>query len=345
MKTAREGSESRSEVIRSPALFTGSLEVAEDAGSRGRFLSGTHLKTLLIPFFYWLIRHTPVWVSLLPVRLIVSPMRLLYGWRNNPLRLSCEYVCRLAAGAGYRHEPAQVYQRYLTNVLAMADNYFRLYRHRVEAVVDRVVIREPDSTRINELRDAHGGLILTAPHNLGSAFSALQMNRKFPILAVARNPSTVARTRAALDMFERMEIKTLMVRGGNPFEMSRSMFAALKDGRVICATVDNIDNSEQGVAATIFGQRIGFPSWAARIATRRRIPMVPSYFRQEGTTIRAVYGEALITDDLTKIVAHSVAFFERSIYEDPASWAYLGDRRWRRVLSDAAEALSADRND
>lgn len=336
MSSVSNNSSIRTETIESPALYAGTLEVAEDAGSRGRPLSGTRFKSLLVPFVYWLIRHTSIGVSLLPVRLLVAVVGMLYGWRNNPLRLSCEYVCRLAADAGYDHDPRQIYRQYLANVVAIAENYFRLYRYGIESVADRVHIPAEDGARINALRDAHGGLIITAPHNLGSAFSALKMNRAFPVLLVARNPSTIARTRAALDIFERMEVKILMVRGGNPFELSRAMFAGLRDGKVICATVDNIDHSEQAVVATIFGQQIGFPSWAARIAVRRGIPMVPSYYKLRGTGIQAVYGEPLISDDLEQMVAHTVAFFERNILEDPANWAYLGDRRWRRVLREAA---------
>jgi len=335
MAPAKNRSGFRTEIIESPALYCGSLEVTEDAGSRGRRLSGTRFKSLLIPFFYWLIRHTPVSVALLPVRLIVGVMGVLYVWRNNPLRLSCEYICHIAANSGYQHDPAQIYRQYLANVRAIAENYFQLYRYGIDSVADRVEIPAEDGARIHALRDAHGGLIITASHNLASAFSALKMNRVFPVLLVARNPSTIARTRAALDIFDRMEVKILMVRGGNPFELSRAMFAGLKDGKVICATLDNIDHSEQAVAAQIFGQKIGFPSWAARIATRRGIPMVPSWYKLDGTAIRAVYGEALITDDLERMVAHSVAFFERTILEDPANWAYLGDRRWRRVLRKA----------
>jgi hypothetical protein len=36
-------------------------------------------------------------------------------------------------------------------------------------------------------------------------------------------------------------------------------------------------------------------------------------------------------------VQHYVRFFEKNILEDPASWAYLCDKRWGRVLKQAAQ--------
>ena len=243
----------RSEVIRSPALYLKELEVVEDVGSRGsHLLSGTRLKSILIPFLFWLLRYMPLFVALLPVQLIIGVMRILYGWRNNPLRQSCEYICELAQRAGYDHEPKSVYQQYLSNARGVVENYFRLYRQGVDAVIDRVVFASDQTEMLNKLVAEHGGVIVAVPHNFGSAFSALKMHREFPLVLIARNPSTIARTKAALGMFERMQVSILMVRGGNPFELSRTLFSVLKSGKVLAATLDNVDRSEHGVVAEFF---------------------------------------------------------------------------------------------
>lgn len=333
---SKSSTQLRSETIYSPALYLQELEVIEDVGSRGsHILSGTRIKSVMIPFLFWLLKYMPLFVALLPVRLAIFSMRLLYGWRNNPLRLSCEYICVLAQQAGYNHQPKQVYQQYLSNALGVMKNYFQLYRGGVETVVDRVELTQEQAEMINQLLAEYPGLMVAVPHNFGSAFSSFKMHREFPLVLIARNPSTIARTKAVLSMFERMQVSILMVRGGNPFELSRTLFSVLKSGKVLAATLDNVDRSEHGVKAQFFGQQVGFPSWAAKIAARLEVPVVPSYFHSNGRQITADLGQPLVSKELEVLAQHYVSFFEQKMLEDPASWAYLGDKRWRRVLRDA----------
>ena len=218
----------------------------------------------------------------------------------------------------------------------MLDNYFRLYKFGVDSVVDRIHITREDAERLNRLVREHGGVVIAVPHNYASLFAALKMNREFPLICVTRNPSTIERTKIAVDIFERMDASILMVRGGNPIELSRALFSILKSGNTIAATVDSMDHSEAAAEAEIFGQRVGFPTWAAKIAAKKRIPVIPSYFRSDGKQITAIYGEELISDNTEEIVRHYVRFFEKNILADPASWAYLCDKRWGRVLKQAA---------
>jgi lauroyl/myristoyl acyltransferase len=341
MTTSKSPTQIRSETLYSPALYLKELEVIEDVGSRGsHMLSGTRIKSVMIPFLFWLLRYMPLFVALLPVRLAIFLMRLLYGWRNNPLRQSCEYICLLAKHAGYDHQPKQVYRQYLSNALGVVKNYFQLYRDGVETVVDRVELTGEQTQMINKLLSEHPGLMVAVPHNFGSAFSSFKMHREFPLVLIARNPSTIARTKAALSMFERMQVSILMVRGGNPFELSRTLFSVLKSGKVLAATLDNVDRSEYGVKAQFFGQQVGFPSWAAKIAARLEVPVIPSYFHSDGGQITVALGQPLVSNDLEVLAQHYVSFFEQKMLEDPASWAYLGDKRWRRVLHEACEAVS-----
>jgi hypothetical protein len=53
-------------------------------------------------------------------------------------------------------------------------------------------------------------------------------------------------------------------------------------------------------------------------------------------------GEPLVSNELETLAQHYVSFFEEKMLADPASWAYLGDKRWRRVLREASEAVQAD---
>ncbi|HHH44166.1 MAG TPA: hypothetical protein ENK49_08510, partial [Gammaproteobacteria bacterium] len=226
--------EPRSAIIHSPALLSGSIRVTEHAHSRGRRLfSGTRLKLLLFPLLHWLVKHTSVTIALVPMRVLTGVMRPLYYWRSNPLRRSCEDVCSIARRAGHRHDPAQVYRQFLRNAVGVLENYFLLYRHGIERVSMRIQLQEEDARMIRELAQQHGSVILAVPHNIASALSGLRLNQSFPLLAVARNSPTIARTRVTLDFFERMQVPVLMVRDGNPFELSRQLFRAAGEGHVI----------------------------------------------------------------------------------------------------------------
>ena len=330
----------RTEVICSPALYQKELEVIEYEGCRGKRFSGTHIKDMFIPLFFKAAKYMPYPLAMTPIYVLLGLIRPLYAFRKNSLRQSCEYISKLASAQGVTHDPRQLYNLFLTNVSTIFGLYMRLYRKGAKGVHESIVIHPIDAERVEKLRQEHGGLLLNIPHNIGSAFSGLKLNMTWPTLLVARNPSTIARTRVALEFFRAMDVKILMVRGGSPVELSRAMFSALKQKYVIATTLDNFDHSARGVVATIFNQPMGFSPWAAKVAVKRKVPMLPVYFQMRGKEIHAVFGEPLITDSVEEAVQHYVSFFEKNILEDPASWAYLGDRRWRKVLKVASEALS-----
>lgn len=340
MKTINQTQNIRSEVLRSPSLYLKEFEASEQVNIQNyRWFSGTRLKAVLAPLMYRAIRHVPKWLALLPIRMMLMVLRLLYVWPANPFRQSCECICKLANEAGYSHHPKKVYRRLLKNAIGAVENYFHLYRDGLESVVDIIEMDDRDAARINRLAKEHGGVIIMVPHNFASVFSAIKMNRAFPLLIVTRNSPTIDRTKAALDFFERMQITVLMVRGGNPFELSRTLFTELKKGTAVAATVDSIDHSSQATVR-MFGQEVGFASWAAKIAAKKKVPVLASYFHSNGRQVIAQFGEEIITDDMEAAMQHYAGYFERHILEDPASWAYLGDKRWRKVLQKAADDKS-----
>jgi len=327
----------RSETIRSKALLQKEITVTETSASHGRhWLSGTRLKTLLFPLLHWAFRHSPGALALIPVRTLVWIMGMLYGWRKNPLRRACESVCRIAGQSGNHSDPAQVYRRFLANSLAVVENYYHLYRTGIEDVSGHIQLGTENTMMIRELAQTHGGVVLAVPHNIASALSSLKLNQAFPLLVVARNSPTITRTRIALDTFERMEVPVLMVRGGNPFELSRTLFSVLRKGTVIAATLDNLDNSDNRVMVKMFGQNIGLSNWAAKIAVRTGVPIVPCYFRSEKRQVNVIIGKPIKTTDIELAVRQYASFFEQHILSEPASWAYLVDKRWRQILGKAS---------
>jgi lauroyl/myristoyl acyltransferase len=338
MTPCPDGSPQRIAVLRSPALHLGSIEVSEATDRHARRpLSGTRLKGLVFPALYWLIRHMPAGLALLPAHLTVTLVRCAYRWPGNRLRKACEALARIAQHEqALSHDPHRIYARFLDNALGVIENFFALYRRGHAAVLPRTVMDPQDIETIDRLIGEHGGVILAVPHNIGSAFSALRIGHAFDMLLVAKNPPTIARTRIALDFYERMQVCVLMVRGGNTFELSRVLFSVLREEKLLAATLDNIDRSNNSVAVQMFGQTVGLPGWAARVAVKMQVPIVPAWFQSAGRQLRIITGEAILTDSARAAVSHYARFFERRILEDPASWAYLADKHWQQILENAA---------
>ncbi len=300
-------------------------------------------KAFIFPLLHRLVRTLPVGLALLPARLLVAMVDLLYFVPNNPLRNACEHISRLTPfnDSGSRYLPRQIYKQFLRNSLGVLDNFFTLYRYGSAAVMPRINMQTDDRTHIQSLIDTHGGIVLAVPHNIASAFSALRIGDCFDMLLVAKNSPTIQRTRIAIDFYERMRLSLLLVREGHPIELSRAMFSCLKNGKLVAATLDNIDRTSSQVPVRMFGETVGLSDWAARIAARMQVPVIPAYFRSRGKDIDVSVGEALVSHDISRAVQHYASFFEREILNDPASWAYLADKHWQKVLYKAVGKAAA----
>ncbi len=338
MPATDHSSGTRAQVLNSPILYLGKVTVTERiAPNKAGRLSGTRLKAFIFPFLYRLVRVLPVGLALLPARLLAAIAGLLYVLPNNPLRNACEHIYQLmpADDREPNISPRQIYNQFLHNALGVLNNFFTLYRHGSEAVLPRIHMQTDDKTRIQSLIDTHGGIVLAVPHNIASAFSALRIGDCFDMLLVAKNSPTIERTRIAIDFYERMQLSLLLVREGHPVELSRAMFTCLKGGKLVAATLDNIDRTAGQVPALLFGQTVGLSDWAARIAARMQVPVIPAYFHSRGKDIEVSVGAALVSHDTLRAVQHYASFFEQEILKDPASWAYLADKHWQKVLNKA----------
>ena len=338
MRSENKKTSFRSETIRSPALFSQEFIAEEAIGSRNdRRFGGTRIKAIIVPKFHWLLLHTPRFIAMAPVRLAILLLRALYWWPRNPLRLSCEHISLIAQKAGHEHQARQVYQQLLTNVFGGVENYFDLYGRGLGP--DRVQLTSADSAQVNELIKNHGGVLLMVPHNFGTSFSVLEMNKAFPFLLIVRNSPTIERTKISIDFFAHMQVSILMVRGGNPFQLTRTLFSVLKSDKAVIATVDSLDRSKNRIEVDMFGSQIGFSPWAAKIAARMNIPIIPLYCKSRGRQLSIVLGSPLVSKDSSELIQHYVRFFEQNIIEDPASWAFLGDKNWAKALRKASAGL------
>ena len=327
-------------MICSDSLYLKEFEAKEKIDRRGeRFFSGTRIKSFTVPLLYRMLEYAPRPIVMLPIRFAIFVLRLLYWWPQNPIRLSCEYICILANKRGYTHDSRQIYNKFLSNALEATKTLANLYHDGIESAADQIQCTADDTRMMNELIEEYGGAIIAVPHNFGSLLSALKMNREFPFILITKNSSTIERTKIAIDVFERMQTTILMVRGGNPFQLSRTLFSILKSGKSVAATLDSLDTSSNRIDVKMFGEAMGFSPWAAKIAVRMGVPVIPTYFSSCNDQIVVNFGKPLLAESVEECIQHYVSFFDENILKDPASWGFLGDKKWRRVLREASRNI------
>lgn len=329
--------------IRSEALVGGTLDVTvKRRRQRRRLVSGRRLKDLIVPTFVWFLRAAPRPLALLPVNTLLSLARLLYWLPSNPLRRAATDMSVICRAHGRNIEAQEIYRAILDNAHSLAIMLLRLYRDGRESATEGVYISAADTTRIQKLIDQYGGVAVAVPHNIGSAFSGICFVKLFPSVLVGKNPSSVRRTRIALDFFERIGAKVLMVRDGNAMRISRSLIKLLRSGKVVTLTSDLLVGPKDGIVAKVFGEPVWFPAWLTRIPTATGVPIVPAYVHSVGSKIHIAFGSAIRGESGDDSTAEIAAFLEERILDDPASWAFMADKRWSSVLAAAAARLQSN---
>lgn len=340
-KTPPAAAEQATITLRSKALVGGSMEfVARTRRRKRRFASGRRFKDLAVPFIVQFLRKAPPPVALLPISLIVSSARLLYHLPNNPLRRVAQDMSVVCRANGHDLSAKAIYRAYLDNTRATAELVRRLYRDGWESAIESVQFPAADVARIQSLVAQYGGVAVAVPHNIGSTFSGIRFAKAFSSVLVAKNPDSLERTRIALDFFERLGAKVLMVRDAKAMRISRGLIKLLRSGHVVAVTFDLLTGPEDGIATEAFGEPVWFPAWATRMPTTVGVPIVPSYVHSVGGQLQGAFGPAVVTDSAEEATAAVAAYFEQRVLEDPASWAFMADKRWRRVLAKAAARLS-----
>jgi lauroyl/myristoyl acyltransferase len=326
--------------LRSEALLGGTIDVVEKQRRRRRRLaSASRLKDLMVPWLVRFMRKAPRPLALAPVALVLGSGRLLYFMPGNPLRRAAHDMAEICRAHGRNIAPQTIYRGFLANARALAELGLRLYRHGWQEVIEDVQFPAEDIARIQALVEQYGGVAVAVPHNIGSTFSGIRFDKAFSSVLLSKNSASVERTRIALDFFERLDAKVLMVRDGSAIQISRALIKLLRSKKVVAITMDRLARPEDGIAAQMFGQTVWFPGWASRIPTKVGAPVVPAYVKSVGRQLQGVFGPAVVTRDPVEATAQVAAFLERQIIEDPASWAFLAEKRWGRVLAEAAADL------
>jgi len=292
----------------------------------------------LIRYLYWLFRNAPAPVSRLHLAGLCGLLRLLGHVPGNPVRRSCGSVARLARRRGISHRPRVIYREFVGQIHLAAGGYLAAMRDGPRAIPEWTSVPGEVTERIRGLLGSGTGVLLSVPHNVGGILCAAALARHFPVLVLARNSTSARRDRMMLELLERLGVEGYLTRSVNVGGLYRACVRALRGGTVVVATLDNIDPGRRSrLRIPMFGREVDLPSWGARIAARAGAPVVPGWVGLAEGKFRVRLGASIFAAPAEAVVRHYMAYFEDCILEDPASWLFLGHKRWGATLREAAE--------
>jgi len=284
------------------------------------------------------IARLPAPFAALPVSFLQLALLASYGLPRNPLRQACQDISLLSEQAGYEQSPRTVYSGFARRLRYMANAYLKVYREGGAAVRDQIEFEDHGERILADTLSRHNGLVLAVPHTLGAVFAGIGLAAAVPacLLATVRSRS---RQPVYEDFISRMGVDFIIAdRSASQLHTVRACVNALRGGRVLATAVERVEHGEERSYVRMFGQSVPISTWPARLAARVRVPVVPCHIRIRDGKVRPIVAEPLLGPDPTAVMQVCLSFFERHLLANPADWGFLLDKRWRRVLREAASA-------
>lgn len=220
-------------------------------------------------------------------------------------------------------------------VLAAAA-YGRLQREGPEAVRDLVTVDDASLAICESVRRDSGNGIFVVPHCAGSVLATVEFARRFPTMVLVRESKSEHRGRIFREYFERLGAEILYVRRAEPASIARAILRALNAGKFIIGTTDLLRRTDDTVEVVVFGRKAHLPAWPARFSARRNVPILPGYIRMEEGRIILTAGEPYIEPDLTAATQRWASFFEQNFRRHPSDWVFMYEKRWSKLIGEAA---------
>ena len=209
----------------------------------------------------------------------------------------------------------------------------RLQRLQPEELLASVDIVGWDNVE-RALSHGRGVFFLTA--HIGSwEVAALVTGLKVDVgLSVVNRPLDNPLLEAELDRLRKLY-------GNNVFgkhNIVREVLAQLKKGGGVGILIDQRIREDQGVEVPFFGHPAWTPGILARMASKTRAPVVPTFaLRHRPGRYRLRYDEPVVVDDfpdseleVVPLTTRYMAILEAAIRENPDQWLWYHDR-WKQL--------------
>ena len=249
-----------------------------------------------------------------------------------PMRSACRDVVLLAKARGFEHDPRAIHRRLVAQMRDVGALYHRLHRAGREAVLPHLHLRPEQQHRLASLFESDGSFVIAVAHNPGAVLYAIRFAESFPCVAVGKRSKRPGSNELLERFFARLEVPFVQSSRHERVAFTRRLLEAVDEGRALIVPIDRIDRRKENPTARIFGSDVPFPQWALRIATRRKLPILPAWITVECGDASVEFGELIREADPGRALQDAITRLEEWIVRDPGSWAFLADRRWRRVM-------------
>ena len=260
---------------------------------------------------------------------------LMKSWYFAPrshVRRTARNFCRLTE----RADPRKLYFQLIDNVVRSCRLFGQLMRHGPDAVADQTDFAETSLAICHEAFEKAGTAIFVVPHCAGSVLSAARLGKEFPTVILARESKSPRRSRIMLKYLEKLGPELLQVRRSDPTSIARGILRAFRSGQFVVGTTDLARRKADTLEVEMFGKSVWVPDWPARFSARRGVPIIPGYVHMENGRIRMIAGEPFVEKDVSVATQRWASFFEENIRRYPEDWLFMFDKRWARVLAEAA---------
>ncbi|MCU0722033.1 MAG: hypothetical protein MUC63_00180 [Planctomycetes bacterium] len=307
------------------------------AGKRRRFHgfdrlkgAGVRLLGLALAFRLWI----PRFVFRAGLALARLGFQSLWFVPFNPWRPAVRAMVRLRGKGG---SPRRIFFRLFHGASVVALGFVDAHRRGIEFVLPRLRM-SPEAERITAgvaAREGRGVFVL--PHVAGGILSAALFSRLHPTVILSLGPRSERRAELQREFMKPLGLHLLVLDRKNPVRVARQILSALKGGNFVVGTTDLNYRREDSVPATMFGRPVDLPSWPARFAKQAQVPIIPGFTRVRDGLVEIHMAEPVREADVAKATQGWASAFERMILEEPWEWAFLLDRRWGKLLREAAQ--------
>ena len=256
---------------------------------------------------------------------------------GSPLARMVENFCR-ATG---RTDPWPVYARMVDNIQTVALQFARLHRHGRSELLDQTRIAPGVAAELERVRQGGKGMIIVVPHCVGAVLSSAKLNAACPTVLLIKEPRDPGRCEIMLEYVRKLGPEYILARRTPPATVMRQIVRALHDGKVVVGTTDLVNARNDSIETRIFGQRIFSPSWPARLSARLNVPILAGYIHMEGHQINLAGDESYLEGNVDQDTHRWVSSFEKYFRQYPSDWVFMLDRKWARVLANAAISVTA----
>jgi lauroyl/myristoyl acyltransferase len=190
------------------------------------------------------------------------------------------------------------------------------------------------------------GVILAAPHLIGTEVMLATAAREVPIAVLARKAPDPEYEALKQQWYRALGVQVVhRPRRGEPFAAVTEMTAALRllrKNQVLAITPDLPQKPGSGVPVRLLGRTVELPAGPFFLAARTGAPLLPAFFHWEDGRYLLWAHEALRVEageerdaGLAEAAQQWAGMFEAFLRDHPEMWQFWLDKRWEEWLSHA----------